>query len=136
MTFIPFRRAKSITVRRVMPSRKQSAIGVCKAPSITKNTLANVFFVIDGALHTPIADCFLDGITRRTVIDLARRKGIKVIERRIMPEEMKDFSECFICGTGAEVTPVAQIGDLFNFTPGAVSQILIEAYDSEVHNSK
>jgi branched-chain amino acid aminotransferase len=70
------------------------------------------------------------------VIDLARRRGIEVVERRIMPEEMKNFSECFICGTGAEVTPVAQIGDLYNFTPGTVSKILIEDYDSEVHNPK
>jgi branched-chain amino acid aminotransferase len=103
---------------------------------VAECTGANVFFVADGALHTPIADCFLDGITRRTVIDLASRRGIKVVERRIMPEELKDFSECFICGTGAEVTPVAQIGDLYNFTPGSVSQILIEDYDHEVHNSK
>jgi len=88
--------------------------------------------VKDGALHTPIADCFLDGITRRTVIDLAKRRGIEVIERRIMPEEMASFSECFICGTGAEVTPVSEIGP-YTFTPGAVSRALVEDYEREVN---
>jgi len=96
-----------------------------------QGTGANVFFVRDGALHTPIADCFLDGITRRTVIDLANRRGIEVIERRIMPEEMASFDECFICGTGAEVTPVAEIGP-YSFTPGPVSRALIEDYDKAV----
>jgi branched-chain amino acid aminotransferase len=98
---------------------------------IAECTGANVFFVRDGALHTPIADCFLDGITRRTVIDLARRRGIDVIERRIMPEEMASFSECFICGTGAEVTPVSEVG-VYRFTPGELSRALIEDYSREV----
>ncbi|MFO1103639.1 MAG: branched-chain amino acid aminotransferase [Methylocystis sp.] len=98
---------------------------------IAECTGANVFFVRDGALHTPIADCFLDGITRRTVIDLARRRGIEVVERRIMPEEMATFSECFICGTGAEVTPVSEIG-AYRFTPGELSRALIEDYSHEV----
>ncbi len=100
---------------------------------VAECTGANVFFVKDGKLHTPIADCFLDGITRRTVIDLAKRQGIELIERRIMPEEMASFEECFICGTGAEVTPVADIGGQYSFTPGAVSRALIEAYDKEVN---
>jgi branched-chain amino acid aminotransferase len=98
---------------------------------VAECTGANVFFVKDGALHTPIADCFLDGITRRTVIDLAKRRGIEVVERRIMPEEMANFSECFICGTGAEVTPVSEIGP-YRFTPGEVSRALIEDYSREV----
>ncbi len=77
---------------------------------VAECTGANIFFAVDGALHTPIADCFLDGITRRTVIELARRRGVEVIERRILPEELPNFEECFLTGTGAEVTPVSEIG--------------------------
>jgi branched-chain amino acid aminotransferase len=98
---------------------------------VAECTGANVFFSKDGALHTPIADCFLDGITRRTVMDLARRRGIEVIERRIMPDELPSFEECFICGTGAEVTPVSEIGP-HRFTPGNISRKLIEDYSTEV----
>ena len=82
-------------------------------------------------LHTPIADCFLDGITRQTVIELARRRGIEVIERRIMPEELSSFSECFITGTAAEVTPVSEIAE-WRFTPGALTQQLMDDYTAEV----
>jgi branched-chain amino acid aminotransferase len=98
---------------------------------VAECTGANLFFVVDGAIHTPIADCFLDGITRRTVIDLAKRRGIEVIERRIMPEELSGFDQCFISGTGAEVTPVREIGP-YNFTPGATSRALIDDYSAEV----
>lgn len=98
---------------------------------VAECTGANVFFTKDGAIHTPIADCFLDGITRRTVIDLARRRGIEVVERRILPDELSSFDECFICGTGAEVTPVAEIGP-HRFTPGAISRQMIEDYSAEV----
>jgi branched-chain amino acid aminotransferase len=98
---------------------------------VAECTGANVFFVKDGALHTPIADCFLDGITRRTIIDLAKRRGVAVHERRIMPEELASLPECFICGTGAEVTPVAEAGP-FKFTPGALTRQLIEDYTREV----
>ena len=98
---------------------------------VAECTGANVFFVKDGALHTPIADCFLDGITRRTVIELAKRRAIPVIERRIMPDELASFDECFICGTGAEVTPVSEAGP-YKFTPGAISRQLIEDYTNEV----
>lgn len=101
---------------------------------VAECTGANVFFVKDGALHTPIADCFLDGITRRTVIELAKRRGVEVIERRIMPDELSEFSECFICGTGAEVTPVSEIGP-YKFAPGAISRALIEDYTREVNQS-
>jgi len=99
---------------------------------VAECTGANIFFTKDGAIHTPIADCFLDGITRRTVIDLAKRRGIAVVERRIMPEELASFEECFICGTGAEVTPVSQIGP-YHFVPGAISRQLIEDYTAEVN---
>jgi branched-chain amino acid aminotransferase len=98
---------------------------------VAECTGANIFFTRNGEIHTPIADCFLDGITRQTVIALAKAKGIKVIERRIMPEELAAFEECFICGTGAEVTPVSVIGP-YDFVPSAISRTLIEAYTDEV----
>ena len=98
---------------------------------VAECTGANVLFTKDGRIETPIADCFLDGITRRTVIDLAKRRGLEVIERRIMPEELAGFDECFICGTGAEVTPVSEIGP-YTFTPGAISRQMIEDYAAEV----
>jgi branched-chain amino acid aminotransferase len=98
---------------------------------VAECTGANIFFSAGGVLHTPIADCFLDGITRRTVIELAKRRGIDVIERRIMPEELTGFEECFICGTGAEVTPVSEVGP-YKFTPGAISRALMEDYSAEV----
>ena len=98
---------------------------------VAECTGANIFFTKDGVIHTPIADCFLNGITRQTVIGLAKARGIEVIERRIMPEELAGFDECFICGTGAEVTPVAEIGP-YHFTPGAISRVLIEDYAKEV----
>ena len=94
-------------------------------------TGANVFFVKDGVIHTPKADCFLDGITRRTVIALAKRRGIEVVERAIMPEELSSFSECFLTGTAAEVTPVSEIAD-WRFTPGDISRRLVEDYATEV----
>lgn len=99
---------------------------------VAECTGANVFFTRDGSIHTPIADCFLDGITRRTVIDLAKKRGIDVHERRIMPDELASFNECFICGTGAEVTPVSEVGP-HKFTPGNISRTLIEDYTAEVH---
>ena len=98
---------------------------------VAECTGANVFFTRDGALHTPIADCFLDGITRRTVMDLARRRGMEVLERRIMPDELSTFNECFICGTGAEVTPVSEIGP-HRYRPGNISRSLVEDYAAEV----
>ncbi len=98
---------------------------------VAEATGANVFFVKDGVLHTPKPDCFLDGITRRTIIDLAKRRGIEVIERAIMPEEMADFSECFLCGTAAEVTPVSEIGQ-YRFKPAEITSILMDAYTAEV----
>jgi branched-chain amino acid aminotransferase len=99
---------------------------------VAECTGANVFFTKDGAIHTPIADCFLDGITRRTVIDLAQRRGIGVHERRIMPDEMSSFNECFLTGTGAEVTPVSEVGP-YKFTPGNISRTLMEDYTAEVN---
>lgn len=99
---------------------------------IAEATGANIFFLMsDGKIHTPTPDCFLDGITRRTVIDLARARGIEVVERAIMPEEMADASECFLTGTAAEVTPVGSIAE-YSFTPGDISRQLMEDYDKKV----
>lgn len=102
---------------------------------IAECTGANVFFIKDGVVHTPLADCFLDGITRRTAIDLARRLGMEVVERRIMPDELSTFNECFITGTAAEVTPVSEIGP-YRFTPGNMSKALVDAYMAEVQPKK
>jgi branched-chain amino acid aminotransferase len=99
---------------------------------VAECTGANIFFIKDGSIHTPIADCFLAGITRATVIDLARRRGIEVLERRIMPEELPGFSECFITGSAAEVTAVGEIGGQWKFTPGAITRQLADDYTAEV----
>jgi branched-chain amino acid aminotransferase len=98
---------------------------------VAECTGANIFFVQDGKIHTPIADCFLAGITRATVMDLAKRRGFEVIERRIMPDELNDFSECFITGTAAEVTAVSEIAD-WSFNPGAITRQLMDDYTAEV----
>jgi branched-chain amino acid aminotransferase len=98
---------------------------------VAECTGANIFFVKDGVINTPIADCFLPGITRATAIELARRRNIEVIERRILPAELTGFSECFITGTAAEVTAVAEIAD-WKFTPGRITQQLMSDYTAEV----
>jgi len=94
---------------------------------VAEATGANVFFVKDGVLHTPLPDCFLDGITRQTVVKLARSQGVEVIERHIKPEELAGFTECFLTGTAAEVTPVAQVGE-YMFKPGKLSLGLMDDY--------
>jgi branched-chain amino acid aminotransferase len=98
---------------------------------VAECTGANIFFIKDGKIHTPIADCFLAGITRRTAMELARRRGIEVIERRIMPDELSGFAECFITGTAAEVTAVSEIAQ-WKFTPGAITHQLMDDYTAEV----
>src|SRR5262250_1091771 len=98
---------------------------------VAECTGANIFFIKDGKIHTPIADCFLDGITRQTAIELAKRRGIEVIERRIMPDELTGFSECFITGSAAEVTAVSEIAH-WRFTPGAITKQLMDDYTAEV----
>jgi len=98
---------------------------------VAEATGANVFFVRDGVLHTPLADRFLDGITRRTVIRLAEAAGLTVVERRILPDELPGFQECFLTGTAAELTPVASIGEV-TFRPGRVTQHLLDAYAAAV----
>jgi branched-chain amino acid aminotransferase len=98
---------------------------------VAECTGANIFFVRDGRIHTPTPDCFLDGITRQTAIALAKRRGIEVTERRIMPDELSGFSECFITGTAAEVTAVSEIAD-WRFTPGRITEHLMADYTAEV----
>ena len=98
---------------------------------VAEATGANIFFVKDGALHTPIADCFLNGITRQSVIALARARQIPVHERHIKREELTGFTECFITGSAAEVTPVSEIGP-YKFKPGAISETLMNDYAEEV----
>ncbi len=99
---------------------------------VAECTGANVFFIKNGALHTPIADCFLNGITRQTLIEIAKKTGMNVVERRIMPEELPSFTECFIVGTAAEVTPVSQIGP-HQYQPGRHSEALMHAYSAAVN---
>lgn len=102
---------------------------------VAEATGANMFFVKDGKLHTPTPDCFLNGITRQSVIDLAKARQIEVVERHILPEELSTFSEAFLCGTGAEVTPISEIGP-YKFTPAKISQTLMEDYAAEVRGEK
>lgn len=95
---------------------------------IAEATAANFFLVQDGKLHTPKPDCFLDGITRQTVIELAKQNGIEVIERAIWPDDLKTASEIFLTGTAAEISPVGLIDDL-RFTPGTITERLMAAYE-------
>ena len=98
---------------------------------VAECTGANIFFVKGNELHTPTPDCFLDCITRRTVIGLAEKRGYKIVDRVIMPDELGQFTECFIVGTAAEVTPVAEIGD-YKYTPAKVCETLLKDYMAEV----
>ena len=94
---------------------------------VAEGTGANIFFVRDGALHTPTPDCFLNGITRQSVIALARKAGIDVVERHILPDELSTFNECFLTGSAAEVTPVSEIGE-HRYTPGNLTLSLMDDY--------
>ena len=98
---------------------------------VAEATGANVFFVKGKDITTPLPDCFLDGITRRTLIGLAKANGYTVTERHIKPEELAEFDECFLTGTAAEVTPVSEVGE-YKFTPADACRTLVEAYMSEV----
>lgn len=99
---------------------------------VAEATGANAFFVKDGVIHTPTPDCFLDGITRRTVIDLARQRGIEVIERSIWPEELETFEQFFLTGSAAEVTHVGSAGP-WNFEVGDLSRQLANDYEDLVN---
>ena len=100
---------------------------------VAEVTSANIFFVRDGELFTPTPDCFLDGITRRTVIDLARQRGLTVTERAIWPEELENFQQCFLTGSAAEVTPVAEIGP-WSFEVGELTRQLARDYSTLVRS--
>lgn len=100
---------------------------------VAEATGANVFFVKNGEVHTPDPDCFLNGITRQTVVGMLKEKGIKVHERHIMPEEMEGFEQCWLTGTAAEVTPVGQIGD-YTFEVGALTRDIADSYEKLVRS--
>ena len=100
---------------------------------VAEATGANIFFVKDGAVHTPMPDCFLNGITRQTVIGMLTERGIEVIERHILPEELESFEQCWLTGTAAEVTPVGQIGD-YTFEVGALTREIAEGYEKLVRS--
>ena len=102
---------------------------------VAESTGANIFLIQDGKIHTPTPDCFLDGITRQTVIGLAKSHNIEVIERSIMPEEFAKTDEVFVTGTAAEVTPVSEIDD-YRFTPGEITKTLLEDYDGLVRGDQ
>ena len=102
---------------------------------VAEATGANIFFVKDGVVHTPLPDCFLDGITRQTVIGLLRESGVEVRERHIMPEEMEGFEQCWLTGTAAEVTPVAEIGP-YSFEVGALVKSMATQYDELVRGRR
>jgi branched-chain amino acid aminotransferase len=101
---------------------------------VAEATGANIFFVMDGKIHTPTPDCFLDGITRRSVMSLAKNRQMTLIERAIRPEEMADATEAFLAGTAAEVTPIREIGQ-YNFTPGQITGTLLKDYEGLVRKS-
>lgn len=98
---------------------------------VAEATGANIFFAKDGEVHTPEPDCFLDGLTRRTVIGMLKDRQIKVRERHIAPEEMEGFQQCWLTGTAAEVTPVDRIGN-YSFEVGALTRDIAEAYEKLV----
>jgi len=98
---------------------------------VAEATGANIFFVKDGKVHTPKPDCFLNGITRQTVIGLLEQRQIPVVERHIMPEELEGFQQCWLTGTAAEVTPVGQIGD-YSFEVGSLTRQIAEDYEKLV----
>ena len=100
---------------------------------VAEATGANIFFVKDGEVHTPTPDCFLNGITRQTVIGMLKDKGITVHERHIMPEELEGFEQCWLTGTAAEVTPVGQIGD-WKFEVGALTREIATDYEKLVRS--
>jgi branched-chain amino acid aminotransferase len=95
---------------------------------IAEAASANIFLVINSELHTPIADCFLNGITRQTVIEIAKKKNIPVVERHIKLEELEQAQEVFLTGTASGIMPVRKIGE-YNFTPSVITKKIIDAYD-------
>jgi branched-chain amino acid aminotransferase len=102
---------------------------------VAEATGANVFFIKGDELHSPLPDCFLNGITRQTVIGLAKENGYKVVERHIKPEELVNYDECFLTGTAAEITPVSLVGE-YTFKPGKGCETLLNAFNAAVMPKK
>ena len=102
---------------------------------VAEGTGANIFFIKGDEVVTPTPDCFLNGITRQTVMELIRQRGVKLIERHIMPDELEGFEQCFITGTAAEITPVSEIGP-YRFKVGALIEALMKDYDRTVRGGK
>ena len=102
---------------------------------VAEATGANIFFVRDGEVHTPLPDCFLDGITRQTVIGILNQRGIDVTERHIMPDELESFEQCWLTGTAAEVTPVGEIGP-YSFEVGAMARDISSDYEKLVRGNR
>ena len=100
---------------------------------VAEATGANIFFVKDGEVHTPTPDCFLNGLTRQTVIGMLKDRQVKVHERHIMPEELESFEQCWLTGTAAEVTPVGKIGE-YNFEVGSLTREIAEGYEKLVRS--
>ncbi len=98
---------------------------------VAEATGANIFFVKDGEIHTPLPDCFLDGITRQTVLGFLKERNVVVHERYILPAELEDFEQCWLTGTAAEVTPVGRIGD-YRFEVGELTRLIARDYESKV----
>ncbi|MDX1580892.1 MAG: branched-chain amino acid aminotransferase [Alphaproteobacteria bacterium] len=113
----------------------QDALMLDYRGQVAEATGANIFFIKDDVMHTPTPDCFLNGITRRTVMDLARQRGIEIIERSIQPKEMEEFEECFLTGTAAEVTAVGEIGP-YSFDVGHITRTLRDDYERLVRGQK
>jgi branched-chain amino acid aminotransferase len=113
----------------------QDALMLDYRGQVAETTGTNIFFLMpDGRVHTPLPDCFLNGITRRTVIELLQARGVEVVERAIFPDEIKNATEIFVTGTAAEVTPVGRVDDMI-FTPGGLCQLMIDDYDRLVRTS-
>jgi len=107
---------------------------MCHRGYVAEATGANVFFVRDGAVHTPLPDCFLNGITRQTVIEMLKAKGLEVVERHIEPSELESFEQCWLTGTAAEVTPVGEIGP-YGFEVGALTRDIATDYERRVRGN-
>jgi branched-chain amino acid aminotransferase len=111
------------------------ALMMCYRGYVAEATGANIFFVRDGEVHTPTPDCFLDGITRQTVMGMLKERGVTVHERHIEPSEMESFQQAWLTGTAAEVTPIGQIGT-YNFEVGALAKDIAEGYEQLVRGNR
>lgn len=123
----------TLSKRKALENGYQDAMMLDYRGNVAEATGANVFFIFNEEIHTPIPDCVLDGITRRTVIDIAKENNIKVVERYIKPNEIADAQEAFLTGTAAEVTSIDSIGE-YRFEIGKISKLMKEKYRKLVNN--